>query len=79
MIEIWAPKYSTNEVLIATHKVQEGINKIVFTKANHLKGKVYEIDSETIRKGKKQPNGKGYVYVVSMDEMKEVTRQPLGG
>lgn len=74
MIEIWCPKYSTDEVLIGTHKVSDGENKIIFTKAPHLKGNVYTIQGDTIRSYRTQKNGKGSVYVVPMSELSLVTK-----
>lgn len=68
-IKIWAPKYSTDEVLIGSHHVAKGDNEVVFTRAPHLKGKVYTITGEKIRSFKKQINGRGYVYCVPMDEL----------
>ena len=68
-IKIWAPKYSTNEVLVGTHHVSPGENLIVFTKAPHLEGKVYSIDGLKIRSYPKQPNGKGYVYRIPMTDL----------
>lgn len=69
-IEIWAPKYSTNQALIGKHHVAPGLNEIVFTKAPHLEGKVYLMEGEKIRSFPKQPNGKGYVYCVPMTELR---------
>lgn len=69
-IEVWAPKYSTDSVLIGTHHVKDGLNTIVFTKANHLKGGVYSIDGKNARTYPKQPNGKGFVYVVPFIDLK---------
>lgn len=68
-IKIWAPKYSTNEVLIGAHHVKTGVNEIIFTKAPHLEGKVYQITGDKIRTFKKQANGKGFVYCVPMTEL----------
>lgn len=72
-IEIWSPKYSTNEVLIATHRVKDGDNKIVFTKAKELIGNVYSIDGAKIRSFKTQKNGKATVHCVPMSELTLLT------
>ena len=64
IIYIWEPKYSTQSVLIATWKVVKGINRIIFTKANHLKDYVFDLDGDTIKTFPTQPNGNGEVYVV---------------
>ncbi len=69
LIKIWAPKYSTNEVLIGAHHVTTGINEIVFTRAPHLEGKVYQIEGEKVRSYLKKENGKGFVYCVPMAEL----------
>ena len=71
MIEIWAPKYSTNEALIGSHHVHKGQNEIVFTKAKHLKGKVFVMDGEQIKNYPQQANGRGIVYRVPMGDLKE--------
>ena len=68
-IEIWSPKYSTNEALIGTHHVKNGINEIIFTKAKHLEGKTFVMTGEKIRSYKKQPNGRGFVYCVPMKDL----------
>jgi len=69
MIEIWQPKYSTNEVLIGTHHVTSGENEIIFTKAPHLQGKIYTCDGAVIRSFPTQPNGRGTVYVVPFEKL----------
>ncbi len=68
-IKIWAPKYSTNQVLIGAHHVAPGVNEIEFTRAPHLEGKIYQIDGQKIRTFTKQANGKGFVYCVPMTEL----------
>lgn len=75
MIEIWAPKYSTNEVLIATHAVRDGDNLLYFSKAPHLRGKIYKVDGALVRKCKKQKNGRGQVYCVPFESMLLVTNE----
>lgn len=34
-IDVWQPKWSTMEVLIAPYKIKPGINKVVFTKCDY--------------------------------------------
>lgn len=68
-IEIWEPKYSTNEALIGSHHIVQGENEIVFTKAKHLEGKVYVMDGKKIISYPKQPNGKGHVFCVPMADL----------
>ena len=72
MIEIWTPKYSTDEVLIGTHHVQDGFNDIMFTKAKHLSGQVFRIEGNTIKQYPKQKNGRGYVYVVPFSKLTRI-------
>lgn len=76
-IEIWEPKYSTNSVLIATYKVVNGINRVIFTKAKRLADYEYEISGEEIRKCPTQENGNIMVYVVPLSAFKKQLRQKL--
>lgn len=78
MIEIWNPKYSTDEVLIAKYKVSPGINRIKFTKAKALKGMIFEIEGSEIMKYPVKPNGKIPCYFVPMEKLKNVTRESDG-
>lgn len=78
VIEIWAPRYSTNSVLIASHKVKAGPNKVVFTKAKHLEGAVYQMDGGKIRSYPTQPNGKGVVHIVPFKDL-ECVKEPKNG
>lgn len=68
-IEIWAPKYSTDEVLIQKAKVKEH-NRIIFTKAKHLAGKEFYISKDKIKQFPTQDNGGKPVYRVPMRELK---------
>ena len=74
-IDIWAPKYSTNSVLVASHKILNGNNRVIFTKAKHLEGGVYEMDGEKMRTYPSQPNGKGVVHVIPFDDF-TCTKEP---
>lgn len=67
MIEIWQPRYKDNTVLIATYKVNAGLNKIRFTRARHLAGKIFSVMGADIFKCPKQSNGRITCYVVPMD------------
>lgn len=68
-IEIWAPKWSTNEVLVACHKV--GVNnEIVFTKAPSMAG-VYKIKGADAEKCKKVSNGKLVCYAIPLDMLRK--------
>ena len=70
IIEIWAPKFSTKEVLISTKKVVSGTNIIKFTKVKSMEGKEYHIEDTEIRQCRVQPNGVGEVYVVPLSKFK---------
>ena len=74
-IEIWEPKYSTNSVLIATYKVVNGINRVIFTKAKRLADYEYEILGSDIKKCPTQENGNILVYVVPLSAFKKQLRQ----
>lgn len=76
-IEIWEPKYSINSVLIATYKVVNGLNRIVFTKAKSLMGYEFHLSGEEIRKYPTQPNGNIDVYIVPLDAFKKVPKQEV--
>ena len=69
MIYIWEPKYSTNECLIATTKVAQGKNEIMFTKAKHLQGKIFECSSDDIFNSHIVTNGKIACYAVPMEKL----------
>lgn len=63
-IEIWEPRYSTREVLVAAHKV--GLhNLIVFTKAKSLPGEWY-VSGQDVKKYPLTDNGKIPVYTVPL-------------
>lgn len=67
-IQIWSPKYSTDQVLIDPKKVTAH-NKIVFTKAKHLEGKEYYLSGQTIRQSSLVSNGKIDCYAVDMSKL----------
>lgn len=70
MIEVWYPKYKTDECLVACYKICDGINRIKFTKAKHLAGKVFEIHSDVVRRCNIQSNGRIDVYAIPMRLLK---------
>lgn len=72
IIEIWEPRYKDKKALIGRHHVMEGTNYITFTKAEHLKDKVFEIHSSQIKSCPIQANGRGEVYCVPMASLKLV-------
>lgn len=69
MIEIWAPKWKTKEVLIAKYKVKDGMNKIIFTRVPSLKGKEFFVSSELIRRCVLKPKANGSIdcYMVPLE------------
>ena len=72
MIAIWQPRYKDNAVLIATYKVVNGDNEIVFTKAKHLLGMKFVCSSDVIRNCPIESNGKISCYAVPMEELKRI-------
>jgi hypothetical protein len=66
-IEIFAPRYSTREVLIHQLKVKEH-NIIALTKANSLNG-LYYISGKRVRKGRNDTNGTAPMYAVKLDDL----------
>jgi hypothetical protein len=65
---IWTPRYHDQTVLLAAHKV--GLhNKILFTKAKHLGTDPYYVSGKTIKKYKKESNGKIDCYAVPLGEL----------
>lgn len=70
IIEIWEPRYKDKKALIGRHHVMDGVNYITFTRAAHLKDKVFLVDSNIIRSCHLQANGRGEVYCVPMSSLK---------
>ena len=66
MLEIWQPRYIDKKVLIATFKVQDGDNVIMFTRDKKLAGKEFHIDGAVIRQCPVETNGKIDCYAVPM-------------
>ena len=73
-IEIWQPRYSTDSVLIATHKVKND-NLVVFTKAKYLAGKEFYVSGKDIRACKLDTNGKIACYDVPMSFLKQYEKE----
>jgi hypothetical protein len=67
-IEIWAPRYKDDVVLIAQRKVSDN-NVIVFTKAKHLLGQKYYVSEADIRAATLETNGKIPCYAVPMNKL----------
>lgn len=63
------PKYSTDQVLISVGHVDKGTEHylIKFTSCNQYPDWFY-LDYATIHASKRQPNGRGEVYAVSMSQ-----------
>lgn len=72
-IEIWSPKYSTDEVLIAVKKVKDK-NRIIFTQAKHLAGRVYLVSGQVIKKYPIQTNGTIPCYAVPMNKLELISK-----
>lgn len=72
--EIREPKYSTNEVLINVNKINPYMEHylIKFSLCPSIKDWFY-LSGKTIRKSKKQKNGAGTMYAVSLNEREEFT------
>jgi len=72
--DIWAPKWSTSQVLISANKVSEKVDHylIKFTKAPSIKGWLYITRKDIIRGGK-QKNGTGWVYTPHLDWFEDFT------
>lgn len=66
LIEIWQPRYRDNMVLIATYKVHNGLNRIVFTRDKTKEGKVYGVSGDDIRSCPIESNGKIDCYAVPL-------------
>jgi hypothetical protein len=69
-IEIWNPRYHDRMVLVAAYKVGD-TNDIVFTKAKHLKGKVFRLNREDFKDCKLTTNGTIQCYEVALDKVLE--------
>lgn len=70
--DIWEPKYSTDEVLIATHKVPEHIEHLLikFKSCSKYPDWFY-MSAKMVRKHPKQKNGRGEVFVVPMSRRQD--------
>ena len=72
IIEVWEPRYRDKKALIGRHHVIEGTNYVTFTRADHLEGKVFRVESSIIESCPVQANGRGEVYCVPMSKLKLV-------
>lgn len=69
--EIWSPRYSTDDVLLKVSKVKEH-NKVVFTKAKSLAGKVFYVSGKVVKRCPKNYNGSITCYAVPMAKLEEM-------
>ena len=67
MISLWQPRWHDRTVLIATYKVSNGNNTIIFTKAKSLKGIKFILDGCLIRSFPISNNGTISCYAVPLD------------
>lgn len=67
-LEIWQPKYHGKFALLACYKIREH-NRIVFTKAKHLKGREFYISGQLAKSFEVCTNGTLDVYKVPMDKL----------
>jgi len=73
--DIKSPKWSTDEVLIGTHKVFDKVEHYILQFSDESAKKKYGmfyLAGKDIRHSKTQPNGRGEVYVVKLNK-----RQPF--
>ncbi len=66
--EIWEPRYYDKTVLLAANKVGTH-NKIVFTKATSMGEDPYYVSGKTVKRYKKESNGRLMCYVVPLDKL----------
>lgn len=73
-LTIWQPRYKDNTVLLAKYKVPNDDFEIVFTKANHLKNKVFKANGRFIKDNFPiESNGKIDCFAVPFDYLDNVT------
>jgi hypothetical protein len=73
IIEVWKPKYSTGEILVATHKVIKGDNYVRVTQDPTYKGKLLKINLQTRFDYPVKPNGKGQVYCIPISKFEIIS------
>jgi len=71
MISIWQPRWHDRTVLIATYKVYQGKNTVIFTKAKSLKGMKFTLDGSLIKSFPISNNGAISCYAVPLDVLLE--------
>lgn len=71
-VSIWQPRYKDNICLIAKYKVPDNDFEVVFTKATHLDGMIFEINGTWIKQNcTLDTNGKIPCYAVPMEKLYE--------
>lgn len=74
--DIWAPRYSTNDVLINVNNLKRSVDHylIKFTKAPSLPGWYY-VDLKTLAKCERQKNGAGAMIVCPLSKLEDFAAQ----
>lgn len=73
MIEIWEPRFSRKDVLVAKYKVKDGANKIVFTRA--WKDKILYMDGAKMRTYPVETNGVIECYAIPVKDFEQEITQ----
>lgn len=68
---IWEPRYSTDDVLLKASKVKTH-NKVIFTKAKSLAGKVFYVSGKDVKRCPKSYNGSITCYSCPMSLLQEL-------
>lgn len=76
--DIWQPRFHDRTVLLADYKVGEH-NKIIFTKAPSMGTEPYYVSGTTVKKCKKESNGKINCYVVPVSELEPLEIEEYKG
>lgn len=74
IIQIWYPKYSTQDILIDPRKIREGKNYVEITKDSNYKDVYLEFDSDYIYKYPIGTNGKINVLYVPIREFTKINK-----
>jgi len=76
-IEVWAPRFHDKKVLIAPYKVQNGMNRIIFTKT--MRDKRLLMDGAKIKSYPMESNGTIGCHAVPMKdfEMEKTDQEEL--
>ena len=77
IIEVWKPKYSTREVLVATHRIVTGDNYVKITKDSAYKNTLLKFNSEMSKKYPTQKNGRGTVVVIPLRDFEIINENQI--